>query len=62
MKKEQYFEGRKFRLDLIVGDNLQDEETRAIINHYLKTVTVEDFKEDIKYLMTKCFDNCQSYH
>lgn len=62
MKKEQYFEGRKFRLDLIVGDNLQDEETRTIINHYLKTVTVEDFKEDIKYLMTKCFDNCQSYH
>ena len=62
MKKEQFFEGRKFRLDLIVGTDLQDEENRAIINHYLKTVTVEDFKEDIKYLMAKCFDNCQSYH
>jgi hypothetical protein len=62
MKKEQFYENGRFRLGLVLGANLNDEEEWRIINGYLGAVTPEEFKEDIALYANKCFNSSQSYH
>lgn len=62
MKKEQFYENGRFRLGLVLGANLNDEEEWRIIKEYLSNTTPEGFKSDIALYANKCFNSSQSYH